>query len=150
MKLVVDLNLSPRWIPLLKAAGFDACHWSDVGAVTASDEQIIAWARIAPTSPIRAPTATSNELRCASGVRRPRPWSRITVFPEKDSRPCRSLLLRPQRRSALHKGEARGTRHEALGTRSRVLQGFNPSTLAPSASCLAPCTSRLAPRVWRL
>ena len=47
MKLVVDLNLSPRWIPLLKAAGFDACHWSDVGAVTASDEQIIAWARTA-------------------------------------------------------------------------------------------------------
>ena len=47
MKLVVDLNLSPRWIPLLKAAGFDACHWSEVGAVTASDEQIIAWARTA-------------------------------------------------------------------------------------------------------
>jgi predicted nuclease of predicted toxin-antitoxin system len=44
MKIVVDMNLSPRWIPLLKTAGFDAVHWSDVGAATARDEEIMKWA----------------------------------------------------------------------------------------------------------
>ena len=44
MKIVVDMNLSPRWIACLKAAGLDAVHWSDVGAVTARDEDIMAWA----------------------------------------------------------------------------------------------------------
>jgi predicted nuclease of predicted toxin-antitoxin system len=45
MKFVIDMNLSPRWIPLLKAAGFEARHWSDIGQVTATDEEIVAWAR---------------------------------------------------------------------------------------------------------
>lgn len=44
MKIVVDMNLSPRWIALLNAAGLDAVHWSDVGAPTARDEEIMAWA----------------------------------------------------------------------------------------------------------
>ena len=44
MKIVVDMNLSPRWIACLKAAGFEAVHWSDVGAPTAPDEAIMAWA----------------------------------------------------------------------------------------------------------
>ena len=44
MKLVVDMNLSPRWIACLKAAGHDAVHWSEVGAATAPDEAIMAWA----------------------------------------------------------------------------------------------------------
>jgi hypothetical protein len=43
MKLVVDMNLSPRWVGLLTTAGFEAVHWSEVGAATASDEQIMAW-----------------------------------------------------------------------------------------------------------
>lgn len=44
MKIVVDMNLSPRWVALLNAAGLDAVHWSDVGAPTARDEDIMAWA----------------------------------------------------------------------------------------------------------
>jgi hypothetical protein len=27
MKLLVDMNLSPRWIEYLKQSGFDAVHW---------------------------------------------------------------------------------------------------------------------------
>ena len=29
MKLLLDMNLSPDWLPLLRAHGFDAVHWSD-------------------------------------------------------------------------------------------------------------------------
>jgi predicted nuclease of predicted toxin-antitoxin system len=45
MKLVVDMNLSPDWVPVLQAAGHDALHWSTVGDIRATDSQIMAWAR---------------------------------------------------------------------------------------------------------
>ena len=35
------MNLSPEWVPLLKSSGFDACHWSDIGAPNALDVEII-------------------------------------------------------------------------------------------------------------
>lgn len=44
MKLLVDMNLSPRWVETLGAAGFSSVHWSSVGAATASDGNIMAWA----------------------------------------------------------------------------------------------------------
>ena len=44
MKIVVDMNLSPRWVTHLKASGFDAMHWIEVDAATARDEEIMAWA----------------------------------------------------------------------------------------------------------
>jgi predicted nuclease of predicted toxin-antitoxin system len=39
------MNLSPEWVPLLKSSGFDACHWSDIGAPNALDVEIMQWAR---------------------------------------------------------------------------------------------------------
>jgi predicted nuclease of predicted toxin-antitoxin system len=45
MKLLVDMNLSPRWISFLAAARFDAVHWSTVGPVNATDTEIMAYAR---------------------------------------------------------------------------------------------------------
>jgi len=44
MKLLVDMNLSPRWVKLLNDSGFETLHWSTVGKVTASDSEIMAWA----------------------------------------------------------------------------------------------------------
>lgn len=44
MKLLVDMNLSPRWIELLTEAGVPAVHWSTVGANNAPDAQIMAYA----------------------------------------------------------------------------------------------------------
>lgn len=44
MKLLVDMNLSPRWADLLGRLGFEAVHWSTVGAATAGDDEILAWA----------------------------------------------------------------------------------------------------------
>jgi len=36
-RLLVDMNLSPGWIPLLLAAGHEALHWSEVGDPRAPD-----------------------------------------------------------------------------------------------------------------
>lgn len=44
MKILVDMNLSPEWILVLNKAGFEATHWSTIGELDASDEQVLAWA----------------------------------------------------------------------------------------------------------
>ena len=44
MKLLVDMNLSPRWIAVLEESGFEALHWSTVGQSNAHDSEIMAWA----------------------------------------------------------------------------------------------------------
>ena len=44
MKLLVDMNLSPRWASYLAAAGVDATHWSTVGSASASDDTVMAYA----------------------------------------------------------------------------------------------------------
>jgi predicted nuclease of predicted toxin-antitoxin system len=46
MKLLVDMNLSPRWINMLINAGIEAKHWSTLGAHNAPDSEIMAYARI--------------------------------------------------------------------------------------------------------
>ncbi len=45
MKLLVDMNLSPEWLTVLQQAGWQACHWSNVGSPTAPDTDPLAWAR---------------------------------------------------------------------------------------------------------
>ena len=44
MKLLVDMNLSPSWVKLLAGAGIDAVHWSLLGAASAPDTEIMAYA----------------------------------------------------------------------------------------------------------
>jgi predicted nuclease of predicted toxin-antitoxin system len=44
MKLLVDMNLSPRWVDVFAGAGIHAVHWSTVGAKDASDAEIMAHA----------------------------------------------------------------------------------------------------------
>lgn len=44
MKLLVDMNLSPSWVERLVRHGFEAVHWSTIGAATASDVEILTWA----------------------------------------------------------------------------------------------------------
>ena len=44
MKLLVDMNLSPRWVEAPTAAGFLAEHWSHIGSATATDSQIMDYA----------------------------------------------------------------------------------------------------------
>jgi len=45
MKLLVDMNLSPRWVNRLLDAGFEAAHWSTLGALDAPDTEIMAFAK---------------------------------------------------------------------------------------------------------
>ena len=44
MKLIVDMNLSPRWVGLLVNAGIEAEHWSTLGANNAPDSEIMTYA----------------------------------------------------------------------------------------------------------
>ena len=44
LRVVVDMNLSPQWIPLLEQAGWEAVHWSTIGDPRADDATIMSWA----------------------------------------------------------------------------------------------------------
>lgn len=44
MKLLIDMNLTPRWVVRLSDGGFQAVHWSDIGLVAAPDHEIMAYA----------------------------------------------------------------------------------------------------------
>jgi predicted nuclease of predicted toxin-antitoxin system len=41
MRFLVDMNLSPRWVDYLAAAGHEAVHWVDVGEPNAPDREIL-------------------------------------------------------------------------------------------------------------
>lgn len=41
MRLLIDMNLSPRWVELCGRNGIEATHWSSLGAPTAPDEEIM-------------------------------------------------------------------------------------------------------------
>jgi predicted nuclease of predicted toxin-antitoxin system len=45
MKLLVDMNLSPRWVGVLCAADIEAVHWITAGRADAPDIEIMAFAR---------------------------------------------------------------------------------------------------------
>ena len=44
MKLLLDMNLSPRWIQTLEDQGWEVVHWTSVGDPQASDRVIMQWA----------------------------------------------------------------------------------------------------------
>ena len=46
MKLLVDMNLTPRWVRALSPAGHHAVHWSTLGRADALDSEIMGYARI--------------------------------------------------------------------------------------------------------
>jgi predicted nuclease of predicted toxin-antitoxin system len=44
MRLLIDMNLSPKWVGFLADHGFEAVHWSAVGLANASDPELMAFA----------------------------------------------------------------------------------------------------------
>jgi len=44
VKVLIDMNLSPDWVPILQRCGWEAVHWSTVGDPRASDRAIMDWA----------------------------------------------------------------------------------------------------------
>jgi predicted nuclease of predicted toxin-antitoxin system len=45
MRLLVDMNLSPDWVPLLKSRDWEAVHGSSLGRGNEPDPDLLAWAR---------------------------------------------------------------------------------------------------------
>jgi len=45
MKVLIDMNLSPEWVPFLEKAGWTAVHWFKVGQLDAPDQEILGYAR---------------------------------------------------------------------------------------------------------
>ena len=41
MKIPIDVNLSPLWVPFLEANGLQAVHWSTIGSSSAPDSEIL-------------------------------------------------------------------------------------------------------------
>jgi predicted nuclease of predicted toxin-antitoxin system len=46
VKIVIDACLATGWVEYLRAEGFDAVHWRDVGEPSAPDEEIVEWALV--------------------------------------------------------------------------------------------------------
>lgn len=44
MKILIDMNLSPKFSQLLADSGWESIHWSTVDHPGASDREIIEWA----------------------------------------------------------------------------------------------------------
>jgi predicted nuclease of predicted toxin-antitoxin system len=45
MKILVDMNLSPRWVDFLAGNGIETVHWSSIGSPDAPDIGIMAYAQ---------------------------------------------------------------------------------------------------------
>lgn len=45
IRIVVDVNLSPSWLPVFEKHDIPALHWSSVGDIRASDDAVLTWAR---------------------------------------------------------------------------------------------------------
>jgi predicted nuclease of predicted toxin-antitoxin system len=44
VKILIDMNLSPDWVPVLQRHGWAAVHWSGIGDFRAADRTIMDWA----------------------------------------------------------------------------------------------------------
>ena len=44
MKILLDMNLSPRWVSVLRQAGMETHHWSEFGQAEASGRETLAFA----------------------------------------------------------------------------------------------------------
>jgi predicted nuclease of predicted toxin-antitoxin system len=44
MKVLVDMNMSTRWVDALREQGIVAVHWSTLGEASSSDEEIMRYA----------------------------------------------------------------------------------------------------------
>ena len=45
MKLLIDMNLSPQWVPFLADYAIEAIHWSAIGPANATDQVLMDYAR---------------------------------------------------------------------------------------------------------
>jgi hypothetical protein len=82
MRFLVDMNLSPRWVDFLAAAGHEAVHWMDVGGPNAPDREILEHAR--RDGQVIRHCLLERKPLCASRV--------VSQFMTGEGRGCRSVL----------------------------------------------------------
>ena len=70
MRLLIDMNLSPKWVEFLADAGFEAVHWSTLGAANAPDPELMAYA-VAKNYVILTHDLDFGAILAASGVSGP-------------------------------------------------------------------------------
>lgn len=46
MRILIDMNLTPRWVDRLQRAGYEAVHWSSIGRASATDQEICDYSRL--------------------------------------------------------------------------------------------------------
>ena len=46
MKILLDMNLTPKWRYSLEEAGHEVRHWSEIGPTNAPDSAVMEWARL--------------------------------------------------------------------------------------------------------
>jgi predicted nuclease of predicted toxin-antitoxin system len=80
VKLLVDMNLSPSWVGRLARHGFEAVHWSTIGAATAPDSEILTWANE------HGFVVVTNDLDFSANPRRQR-WGDAERRPDPNSGP---------------------------------------------------------------
>ena len=70
MRLLIDMHLSPKWVEFLADAGFEAVHWSTLGAANAPDPELMAYA-VAKNYVILTHDLDFGAILAASGVSGP-------------------------------------------------------------------------------
>jgi len=45
MKILIDMNLSPRWVEVFSENNIEAVHWSSIGSSNATDSEIMTYAK---------------------------------------------------------------------------------------------------------
>ncbi len=45
MKIIIDMNLSPLWVEFFQGYGIHSTHWSNIGNIKATDEEIFQWSK---------------------------------------------------------------------------------------------------------
>ena len=45
MRILIDMNLPPRWVDFFTDHGLNAIHWSTIGPLNAPDSEVLEWAR---------------------------------------------------------------------------------------------------------
>jgi len=45
MKILIDMNLSPRWADIFSENNIETLHWSNIGSPDAADAEIMAYAK---------------------------------------------------------------------------------------------------------
>lgn len=98
MKLLVDMNLSPLWVPFFMSHGIAAKHWSTLGSPLAPDSEIFEYA-VAHGLVVFTHDLDFGRLLAVRGSAAPS-VIQIRTLDVLPSSPCGQLVLRSLRAAA--------------------------------------------------